>query len=128
MKFAKYAFTIAGIWGLLVSIPPFFLESKMGIDYPPPITHPEYYYGFCGAVLAWQILFFVIAGDPIRFRAAMPAAIVEKAAFAIAVPILYMQGRVGSTMLNFSLVDLTLGILFVISYLKTPRRQYTHEV
>jgi hypothetical protein len=128
MKFAKNVFTIAGIWGLLVTIPPFFLEAKTGIDYPPAITHPEYYYGFLGTVLAWQILFFIIARDPVRLRSAMVAAILEKAAFAIAVPILYMQGRVGGTMLRFSFVDFVFGILFIISLLKTPHRQYTHEV
>jgi hypothetical protein len=113
---------------LLVTIPPFLLEIKKGVDYTPPNTHPEYYYGFFGVVLAWQILFFIIARDPIRFRSAMVAAIMEKAAFAISVPILYMQGRVGGTMLRCSFVDFALGILFIISLFKTPRRQYTHEV
>ncbi|MFI5253272.1 MAG: hypothetical protein ACHQQQ_12675 [Bacteroidota bacterium] len=128
MKFAKYVFTIAGVYGLLVSIPPFFLETKIGIDYPSPITNPEYYYGFFGTVLAWQVLFLIIGRDPIRFRAAMLPAIIEKAVFAVAVPILYSQGRTGTTLLYFSFVDLALGILFVISYWKTPYRQYTHEV
>jgi hypothetical protein len=39
-------FLLAGIYGSLVLLPQYFLEEKTGRDFPPPITHPEYYYGF----------------------------------------------------------------------------------
>jgi hypothetical protein len=50
MKFAKLVFTIAGVYGILVILPQYFLEAKNGRDFPPPINHPEYYYGFIGVV------------------------------------------------------------------------------
>ena len=128
MKFAKYTFLAAGIWGILVIIPPYFLETRIGLDNPPPITHPEYFYGFNGAVLAWQVLFLIISRDPIRYRPAMVAAMLEKAGFVIAVPILFLQGRVGAPVLYFCFIDLVLGILFLVSYLKTPSRQISYEV
>lgn len=127
MKFAKYTFLIAGIYGLLVIIPPFFLETKIGIDNPPPITHLEYFYGFNVAVLAWQVLFIIISTDPVRYRPAMLAAFIEKFGFVIAVPILNAQGRVGTTIVYFCFIDLILGVLFVLAYLKTPKRRLTYE-
>src|SRR5262249_51715374 len=95
MKFAKALFLIAGIYGLLVLAPQYFLEEKNGRDFPPVITHPEYYYGFVGVAIAWQIVFLILSRDPVRYRPIMLAAVVEKASYAIATMILYLKGRTG---------------------------------
>ncbi len=122
MKFAKYTFLIAGIYGLIVTIPQYFLETKNGIDYPPAITHPEYFYGFVGVVMAFQIVFLLIGSDPVRYRPLMLiSALFEKFPFVIAVYTLYSFGRVPSIMVGFATIDLILGILFLISYLKTAK-------
>ena len=60
MRFAKIVFTTAAAWGFLVLPPMYFLEQKIGRDTPPAITHPEYFYGFIGIALAWQLAFFII--------------------------------------------------------------------
>ena len=119
MIFAKRLFLIAGIYGLIVLVPQFFMETKTGQDYPPAITHPEFYYGFVCVGVAWQVLFLILAKDPQRYRPMMIPAILEKAGFGIAVPVLYVQHRVSAFMLIFSTVDLILGALFVIAYVKT---------
>jgi hypothetical protein len=94
MRFAKWVFLLAGVSGILLAVPPYFLERQTGEDYPPPITHPEYYYGFFGVTLAWQVMFLVIASDPVRYRRAMLPAILEKAGFAVAISLLHATGRV----------------------------------
>jgi hypothetical protein len=71
MKFAKIVFRIAGIWGLLVIPPLYFMFDLIGRNDPPPITHPGFFYGFVGLALSWQIAFLVIATDPVRFRPLM---------------------------------------------------------
>jgi hypothetical protein len=38
MKFARRIFLIAGVYGLVVLLPMYFLEEKNGRDFPPPIT------------------------------------------------------------------------------------------
>ena len=48
MKFARIVFLVAGIYGLLVVAPQYFLEARIGRDTPPAITHPEFFYGFVG--------------------------------------------------------------------------------
>lgn len=118
MKFAKWVYLIAGIYGLLIVTPLYFLEAKNGIDYPPPITHPEYYYGFIGVVLAWQVAFLMMARDPKRYRPLMLATMIEKYSYGLALFILFGQGRVTMTMLILGIIDTVLGTLFVLSYWK----------
>jgi hypothetical protein len=122
MRFARWVFRVAGVYGLLSVAPLYFLESKIGRDQPPPITHPEYFYVFIGVTLAWQILFLLIGADPVRYRPAMPVAVLEKAAFALAAPILFAMQRVGAQTLAFSMIDGLLGSLFLMAYVRTPTR------
>lgn len=119
MKFARRVFLIAGIYGLAALLPGYFLEEQVGRDYPPPITHPEYYYGFIGVAVAWQVVFLIVSRDPIRYRPMMIPAILEKATFGIAVVILFAQHRVATLTLGLALIDATLGVLFVLAYIKT---------
>ena len=118
-RFARRVYAIAGIYGLIVMFPQYFLEGRIGRDNPPPITHPEYFYGFIGIVLVWQIAFLVIARDPARFRPLMPVTVLEKLAFAVPVILLYRDGRVASAILPFAAIDLVLGLLFFLSYRRT---------
>jgi hypothetical protein len=122
MRFAKILFWIAGIWGVLVITPLYFMFNLIGRADPPPITHPGFFYGFVGAALAWQIAFFVIATDPSRFRPLIIPSVLEKFTYSFAVFILVGQGRMHSSDLIFAFVDFLLGILFVIAYFKTAPR------
>ena len=119
MKFAKLVFLIAGIYGLIVLLPAYFLEEQVGRDFPPPITHPEYYYGFIGVAVAWQVVFLILSRDPIRYRPMMIPSVLEKATFGIAAVILFSQNRVSTVTLALALVDSALGVLFVLAYIKT---------
>jgi hypothetical protein len=119
LTFARRVFLVAGIYGLIVLTPPLFLEEQTGRDNPPAITHPEYYYGFLGIGLAWQVLFLVIAADPLRLRPAMLPCVLEKLSFGVAVTTLFLLGRVDAIVFGFSLVDVVLGVLFVLAYVRT---------
>ena len=119
MIFAKRVFLIAGVYGLLVLLPLYFMEARIGRDQPPAITHPEYFYGFLGVAVAWQAAFLVIARDPVRFRPLMVPAVLEKASFGLPAIALWLGGRLAAPMLAAGLIDLTLGILFVVAFLRT---------
>lgn len=119
MKFAKVVFWCAGIWGILVLTPLYFLFDRIGRQDPPPITHPGFYYGFVGAGLAWQIAFLIIATNPVRFRPLMIACMVEKFTYAASLTVLYLQGRLHPTDLTFGAVDCLFGVLFVAVFLRT---------
>jgi hypothetical protein len=120
-RFARRLFLWAGIYGILVLAPQYFMEARIGRDYPPPISHPEHFYGFIGTALAWQFLFLVIARDPVRYRLAMLPAALEKFGFSIAVAVLYGQGRVAAMVLGFAGADFLLGVLFLEAFRRTPR-------
>lgn len=119
MRFAKWTYLIAGVYGLLVMVPQYFLEARTGRDFPPAINHPEYYYGFIGVTVAWQIAFLIISRDPKRYRPLMIATMIEKFTYVIAVLVLYNQGRVAVAILITGLIDLLLGTLFVVAFKKT---------
>jgi hypothetical protein len=122
MKFAKIVFRLAAVWGVLLITPLYFMFDLIGRKDPPPITHPAFFYGFVGLALAWQIAFFFIATDPIRYRPLMIPSMFEKFSYAAAVIILVWQSRTSRSDLVFAGTDLLLGVLFVIAYLKTPTR------
>ena len=121
MRFARTLFLIAGIYGLVVLLPQYFLEEKNGRDFPPAITHPEYYYGFIGVALAWQVLFLIISSDPLRYRQMMIPSILEKAGFGVAAVVLYLQHRVSVVLLGAAIIDLVLGLLFILAYVRTGK-------
>jgi hypothetical protein len=120
MKFAKIVFRVAGIWGLFVLTPLYFMFDLIGRNDPPPITHPGFFYGFVGVALAWQIAFMFIATDPVRYRPLMIPCVLEKVSWGAAVIVLVFQQRMHKSDLVFVGTDLILGLLFVIAYIKTP--------
>jgi hypothetical protein len=116
VPFARGVFWVAGVYGVLVLVPQYFMEDKAGRDFPPPITHPEHYYGFIGVALAWQVLFLMMARDPIRYRLVMIPATLEKVAFGVATVVLYLQGRLSPIILIGGVLDLVFAFLFVVSF------------
>jgi hypothetical protein len=123
MRFARYTFAAAGTIGILVLVPMYFFLEKTGADNPPPVTHPEFYYGFVGVALAFQIVFLIIATDPSKYRPLMLASIVEKFAFVIPTFYLYSQGRTAGPIIGGAALDLMWGVLFVVSYFRTRESQ-----
>ena len=119
MRFAKIVFLIAGIWGLAVVTPLFFLFDYIGKQYPPAVTHPDIYYGFVTVTLAWQVAFLLISRDPVRFRPLMPAAMIEKFAYVIALAVLHSQGQIQFGQAAAGIPDFVLGTLFVAAFVTT---------
>ncbi|WP_182830378.1 hypothetical protein [Tautonia rosea] len=124
MRLARWLFLGAGLSGLLAILPQYALEGWINRQFPPVITHPEYFYGFVGLAAAWQVVFLVIASDPIRYRPLMLVGILEKATFGGAAVALFLQGRVGGSVLGPGLVDLVFGGLFWVAYLATAARDH----
>ena len=117
--FARRVFSGAGIYGVIVLLPMYFMEAAIGRDYPPPITHPEHFYGFVGVALTWQIVFLLIARDVRRYRLMMLPSILEKLTFGIPAWVLYATGRAPGSIAAAGSIDLLLGLLFVLAFLRT---------
>ena len=126
MKFARIVYSVAAAYGFVSLLPLHFLLDTVGRRAPPPITHAEFYYGFVGVALLWQLVFILIARDPLRYRPIMPITMLEKAVYTVPAVILYSVGRAHASTLGPALVDPVLGVLFAIAYVRTAgaaRRQ-----
>ena len=118
-RFARWTFRIAGVYGLLVIVAGYFSEASVNRDYPPAITHREYFYGFMGVTLAWQLAFLVVSSNPVRYRPLMLVAVVEKLGFFIPGVILWMRRELPPPLVAGAAIDFVLGVLFVIAYVRT---------
>jgi hypothetical protein len=96
----------------------YFLEDAIGQQTPPPVTHPEYFYGFIGVALAWQFVFLVLSTDPVKYRAMILPSIAEKISFGIAVLILYSQHRIAVSTLGIGSIDWIFAFLFLTAHFK----------
>jgi hypothetical protein len=119
MRFAKIVFFVAGIYGFLVLTPIYFMETTIARETPPAITHPEYFYGFLGAGLAWQALFLVLSRDPERYRPMILPSLFEKVAYGMALIVLFSQRRLALSALAIGSVDWIFAFLFLSAYFKT---------
>ena len=118
-RLARRIFIIAGIYGIVVLLPQYLVETGLGPALPAPLQRPEHFYGFIGVALAWQVVFLIIARDVRRYRLLMLPAILEKLVFGVPVLLLYASGRVGADVLVFGIIDLVLGALFVLAFRST---------
>ncbi|MGB6331145.1 MAG: hypothetical protein WCC16_00085 [Candidatus Sulfotelmatobacter sp.] len=119
MRFAKIVFWIAGIWGVLVLTPLYFIFNVIGRNDPPPITHPAFYYGFVSVSLAFQLVFFVIAKDPVRLRPMIIPSMLEKFGYGVTLFVLFLQNRLHPQDLALGGIDVLFGVLFLIAFFKT---------
>jgi len=123
MKFSRWVFAIAGVYGVISIAPLYFMEQAISRQDPPPITHPMFFYGFVGVTLAWQLLFFAIARQPGRLRPVIPFAVLEKLSFGVGAMVLYRQGRLDHSDLYFGGIDLALAVLFILCWFRVSREE-----
>jgi hypothetical protein len=116
INFARRLFLGAGIYGVGVIVPMFFVEDLIGKYDPPAITHAEFYYGFVCTALAWQIVYLMMSRDPVRLRPMIIPAIVGKAGFALWVFALFAQERLAARNVILPSTDLILAALFAWAY------------
>ena len=120
MKFAKWVFTLGGVWGVLVIGPLFFLEGVLARA-SQPFTHPDVYYGFVASTFAWQLVYLVIGRDPERYRPIMPLGALGKAIYFTACWTLFATGRIPLAVPLVASPDILLAVLFVIAWVRTGR-------
>jgi hypothetical protein len=120
MGFARWVFLVAGIQGLLSWSTGYLAEPMQGVVKSPPIGRPEYFYGFLGAVLAWQLSFLLIARDPTRYRPLMLVATLQKFSFFAPCIGLFAVGRLADRgMLVSGMIDGVWMVLFAIAWTRS---------
>jgi hypothetical protein len=114
-RWVRWWFRGAAVYGVLGLM-------SLVLTQTPPNGDALYFYGFVGTAMAFQFVFWIIGGDPIRFRTVMLACPVEKLGFVIPITVLAVHDGVGSSTIAAGVIDLVLGIGFVAAYRATPRK------
>jgi hypothetical protein len=111
----RWVFLTAGAVGIVEIAPLYFYESGLGRADPPAVTHPEFYYGFLGVVLAWQVAFLIISRDPVRYRPLLPAVFMEKILYIASSFALFAAGRAHASTLAGATLDIVWLSLFIVA-------------
>jgi len=119
MTFAKWVFTLGGLFGLIMITPLFFLEGEMARMSGAPLSQPENYYGFVGVTFAWQLVYLVIGRNPAPYRPIMLLGALGKLIFFTACWTLAVQGRTPVFTAVIASPDALLAVLFVVAWFKT---------
>jgi len=119
MTFAKWVFTIGGIWGVLIIGPLFFVEGMMADAAGKPFNHPDTYYGFVASTFAWQLGYLVIGRNPAPYRPFMLLGALGKVIYFASTWILFARGRIVITVPMVASPDILLATLFVVAWFKT---------
>ena len=112
MKFVKWVFLIAGIFGFFIVIPFYFLESQIA----PGLKYPLFYYGFVTIDLVWQILYIILSFDPTRYRPMMIPAFLVKFLGGVSITWLIIQGRIEKQLYSIAITDIIFAVLFIIAF------------
>lgn len=111
--FPSRMFRWAAIYGVIVLLP----------MYLAPLTPvlAETVLGFIGLALVFQAVFWIIGGDPVKYRALMLPSVAEKLVFGIPAVVLFAQGYpIEPPVAGFAVIDLLLGLGFFLAWRKTP--------
>lgn len=119
MKLARIVFIVAGIWGIVVLTPFYWLIDITGRQYSPPTEYPHFFYGFLAVALVWQIAFLVIGSSPARFRPLMIPCILEKFGYVATLAVLYGKAHISAIDALAAVPDGLLGLLFIAAFVKT---------
>ena len=119
MRLDKIIFIGAGIWGIAVLTPLYWLVDISGRHYAPPNDYPEFFYGFIGVAIAWQIAFLVIGSNPARFRMLMIPAMIEKFGYISTLIVMYGRSQISSIDVQPAVPDGLIGLLFIVAFWTT---------
>lgn len=112
-QFPRRMFRWAAIYGVIVLLPMYLA--------PLPPAGAEVYFGFVGLALVFQAAFWIIGGDPAKYRALMPVAVAEKLVFGLPALVLFARGYpLAPPVPIFAAIDLLLGLGFWLAWRKTP--------
>ena len=110
--FPRRMFRWAAIYGVIL-LTPLYLT-------PLPPVGGEVFLGFVGLALVFQALFWIIGGDPVKYRALMLPAVAEKLVFGLPALGLAVSGYpVAPPVAAFAAIDVLLGLGFWLAWRRT---------
>ena len=110
VRFASRVYRWAAIYGIVV----------LALAYFQPVPDPWHltHLGFVGTALVFQGVFLVIARDPLRFAPLMPVTLFEKLCFGVPAIAFWARGQADELTATFGAIDLLLGALFLVAWVR----------
>ena len=121
-SFARKVFLAACAWGAVTLLPLPFLRGA--IEQDGSLSHPEYFYGFIGVCVVFQIIFYMVAQRPVYYRALIACCALEKVAFAGPAAVLVAAGHAAPSLLFFAAGDTFFLVLFLCAYYRLPAHRH----
>lgn len=112
-RWVRWWFRAAALYGLVVLAPLYLVPA-------PGAAAIMAHYGFAGVALAFQLVFWIIGGDPVRHRPLMLAGVAEKAALIVPCAVMAQAGGIPVAVLAAVGIDLLLGAGFLLAWRATP--------
>jgi hypothetical protein len=112
-RFARTIYRGAAIYGAIVLLPAYLI--------PLPDPYKLTQIGFVGLALVFQGLFWIIGGDPLRYRALVPLTVFEKLCFGVPAVAYWARGQTDGMTATFGGIDLLLASLFLAVALRLKR-------
>ena len=120
MKIVRWIFLIAGILGLLTAIPVAYNLILNGQELLPDLySLGLFIHIFLFQFVCWQILFFFISRDPVRYRPMMILAFFLEVSIPFNSIWLYFYGF--RLWMFLTIVSLVFALLFLIAFWMTGR-------
>jgi hypothetical protein len=113
VRLARTIYRGAAIYGAIVLLPAYLI--------PLPDPYKLTQIGFVGLALAFQGLFWIIGGDPLRYRRLVPLTVFEKLCFGVPAVAYRARGQTDAITGAFGAIDLLIGGLFVIVWIRLRR-------
>jgi hypothetical protein len=120
MRFAKWVFTLAAVYGLVTLPLTYFGEDAMVARYGP-MGQPIWFYGFVSVVLVFQLVYWQTGRDPVRYRPFMLLSLLAKLSFVVTAAALYAARRTVLEQALLTTPDLIWSVLFAVAYVRTPK-------
>lgn len=120
MKFARWVFLIAGILGLLpVLLLAYDTIANGEVILPDFASMGLFFYVFVFQYVCWQILYIVLASDPVRYRPVMIPSFFAKVSAPFNPIWLFLFGF--NYWIPIAVVDVVFAILFLIAFWSAGR-------
>jgi hypothetical protein len=118
VRFARIVFVVAGVLGLLLLLPLAYSAVVDGQGILPGLGGAGMFFlGFVAQYMCWQILYLVLATNPVRYRPMMIPAFFAQAMGALYPQWLYLYGF--EPWVPVAAVEIALAILFLVAYWTT---------
>ena len=122
MRFAKWVFTAAAIYGLVTIPLTYFAEAALARRYAA-LGQPLWFYGFLGVVLVFQLVYLQTGRDPVRYRPFMLLSLLAKLSFVVTAAGMWLLGRTVTEQALVTAPDLVWTVLFAVAYVRFMRQE-----